>query len=142
MVGEFGDGYSCENLSRMTAPEKMLVFLCSSTMKAGDKKLGHRIASRLEAMGIATIGSLQNLSEQHNTPGDVQKHMLFINDCKSSCVKVLMHGFGKEKFLFLDVSPFSPGIDFDVDHYIQAEVIPTVNSKWKGISISAMAIRE
>lgn len=126
----------------MVVPEKMFVFLCSSTMKAGDRKLAHRIASRLEAIGIAAIGSLQNLSDQHIVSVHLQRPMLFINDCRSSCVKVFMHGFDENRFLFFNVSPFTSVIDFDIDHYINTEVIPAVNNKWGSIPTPVAAIHE
>lgn len=48
--------------------EKLLIFLCSGAAKAGNKKLSYRIATRLEALGIAGIGTLQDLSEQDVSP--------------------------------------------------------------------------
>lgn len=110
--------------------QKFLIFLCSGAAKAGNKKLSYRIASTLEAMGIADIGTLQNLSEQHSSVHELQKKMIFINDCRSGCVNVFTHGFDKEKFMYFDVSPHLTVSEFDISQYIQAEVFPKLNEKW------------
>lgn len=112
------------------ADDKMLIFLCSGAAKAKEKKLSYRIAIRLEAMGIATIGDLQNMSEQHSSSQEMQKRMLFINDCRSGCVNVFTHGFHKNNYIFLDVSPFLTATDFDIEQFIHSTVLPEINSKW------------
>jgi uncharacterized metal-binding protein len=110
--------------------KKFLIFLCSGAAKAGNKKLSYRIASMLETIGIGEIGTIQNLSEQHSSLPELQKDMIFINDCRSGCVNVLTHGIGKEKFIYLDVSPYLTVSEFDIDQYIQMEVVPKLNAKW------------
>jgi uncharacterized metal-binding protein len=114
----------------MPVIEKMLIFLCSGAAKAGNKKLSYRIASRLATMGIAEIGNLQNLSEQHAAPPELQKRMIFINDCRSGCVNVFTHGFDKNNYIFFDVSPFLTDAGFDVQRYINSEMINELNKKW------------
>jgi uncharacterized metal-binding protein len=86
---------------KMAESEKYLVFLCSGAAKAGNKKLSYQIASRLVAMGWAEIGDLQKLSQQHGSTIETQRRMIFINDCRSGCVKVLTHGFGKSMYIYL-----------------------------------------
>lgn len=110
--------------------ENPLIFLCSGAAKAGNKKLSYRIASRLAAMGIAEIGTLQDLSSQHSVSQALQKKMIFINDCRSGCVNVFTHGFHQDKYIFFDVSPFLTVNEFNVDHYISSEMLPRLNEKW------------
>jgi uncharacterized metal-binding protein len=110
--------------------EKLLVFLCSGAAKVSNKKLSYRIASRLEALGIAGIGTLQDISQQHATSAEHQKRMIFINDCRSGCVNVFTHGFDKSNYLFFDVSPFLTTLEFDIDNYIRSEILPKINEQW------------
>lgn len=110
--------------------EKLLIFLCSGAAKAGNKKLSYRIATRLETLGIAGIGTLQDMSEQHAASPELQKRMVFINDCRSGCVNVFTHGFDKNKYIFIDVSPFLTTAEFDIDNYIHSEIFPKLNDKW------------
>lgn len=110
--------------------EKLLIFLCSGAAKVGNKKLSYRIADRLKTMGIADIGNLQNLSEQHSASQERQKRMVFINDCRSGCVNVLTHGFDKNSYIFFDVSPFLSVEKFDIEQYIHSEIIPQLTEKW------------
>jgi hypothetical protein len=114
----------------MAEVEKYLVFLCSAASKAMNKKLSYRIAAKLESMGKAEIGTLQNLSEQHALDHTLQKRMIFINDCRSGCVNVLTHGFDKSKFIYFDVSPFNSVVEFDIEHFISSEIIPKIIEKW------------
>lgn len=109
---------------------KYLIFLCSGAAKAGDKKLSYRIGSALMAMGAGEIGSLQNLSEQHSLASHLQRRMIFINDCRSGCVNVLTHGFDKNNYTYIDVSPYLGNKDLDVERYIADEIIPIINMKW------------
>jgi uncharacterized metal-binding protein len=120
----------------MTSIEKLMIFLCSGAAKSGSKKLSYRIAAQLEQMGIGDIGNLENLSDQHAAPEGAQKRMIFINDCRSGCVNVLTHGFGKDKYLFLDVSPHLHSSVFDIDHYINSEILPKLAEKWSETSNS------
>lgn len=92
--------------------------------------MSFRIASQLEEIGIGSIGNLETLSEQHAVPNDGRKKMIFINDCRSGCVNVLTHGFDKERFLYIDISPFTSVKDFDIAQYINLEVLPALNTKW------------
>ncbi len=114
----------------MAESEKFIVFLCSSAAKAEKQKLSFRVATRLEMMGLAVIGNLQNLSEQHSSSEENQKRMIFINDCRSGCVNILTQGFQKAKYLFFDVSPFAASKEFDIEEYIHSEILPTMNEKW------------
>jgi len=110
--------------------EKPLIFLCSGAAKAGEKKLSYRIASRLESMGLAEIGSLQDLSRQHATTPAEQRKMIFINDCKSGCVNVLTHGFDAVNYIFVDIAPFRSIADFNIEHYINTDLLPQLTKKW------------
>jgi uncharacterized metal-binding protein len=114
----------------MQESEKLLIFLCSGAAKAGHKKLSYRIASKLAGLGIADIGTLQDLSEQHSLSSAVQKRMIFINDCRSGCVNVFTHGFDKHRYIFFDVSPFLTAVEFDIENYINAEILPKMNEHW------------
>jgi uncharacterized metal-binding protein len=110
--------------------EKFMIFLCSGAAKAGNKKLSYRIAAQLEALGICDIGTVQNLGEQHSLDEECQKNMLFINDCRSGCVNILTHGFKKDRYMYLDVSPHIATIDFDISNFIKEEVLPKLTDKW------------
>jgi hypothetical protein len=114
----------------METSDKFLVFVCPSAAKAREKKLSFRIASRLNSLGHADIGRLQDLTAQHNTAPEIQKRMIFINDCRSGCVRVLTHGFDKNKFIYLDIYPYIDNTEFNVEYYISTEVIPKVLEKW------------
>ena len=111
----------------MSASFRFLTFLCSG---AGYKKLSFRIASRLQAMGLIDIGTLQHLSEQHATQPEQQRKMIFINDCRSGCVNVFTHGFVKENYIFLDISSHAGSTSFDIEHYIINEVLPRLKKQW------------
>lgn len=114
----------------------MVIFMCSGAAKAGSRKLSYRIAAQLETMGIADIGDLEKLSEQHSAPTPLQKRMIFINDCRSGCVNVLTHGFSKDQFLFFDVSPYLHLPTFDASGYVHQEILPKLNEKWNWIEKS------
>ena len=114
----------------MAQSEKFIIFLCSGAVKAGNKKLSFRIASQLETMGIAHIGDLKNLSEQHASSLEDQKNMIFINYCRSHCTKIFTLGFQKEKYLLFDVSPFKTSDEFDIKKYIQSEILPALSNQW------------
>jgi len=114
----------------MAASEKFIIFLCSGAVEAGNKNLSFRIASHLETMGIAHIGNLQDLSEQHSASEEDQKRMIFINDCPSGCVKVFMQGFQKEKYLYFDVSHFPASNEIDIPKYIHLKILPTLYDTW------------
>ncbi|HEY0656509.1 MAG TPA: hypothetical protein VGD65_25425 [Chryseosolibacter sp.] len=110
--------------------DKFIIFLCSGAAKAGNKKLSFRVASQLESMGVGELGSLESLSHQHTVDPAEQRRMIFINDCRSGCVNVLTHGFQKEKYVYIDVSPFLTAKDFDIIEFIQSEVLTTLHTKW------------
>jgi hypothetical protein len=114
----------------MMRSEKLLIFLCSKAAKEGNKKLSYRIASRLEGMGIARIGTLAELSRQHFNPAGFQTKMIFINNCRAGCLRVLTNGFDDDRYIYFDVSQFLMTPKFDIDHYINTEIIPKVNDKW------------
>ncbi len=114
----------------MNEGDRYLVFLCSGTIKTGSKKLSHRIASALVAMGCGAMGSLSDLSQQQRMPADQQRRMLFINDCRSGCVRMLTHGLNEQNYIYLDISAHAGSQTFDVDHFIATEVILRVKDKW------------
>jgi len=114
----------------MMRSEKLLIFLCSKAIKEGDKKLSYRIASRLESIGIARIGTFRDLSNQHFNSAEFQTKMIFINNCQAGCLKVLTNRFDHNRYLFLDVSQFLMVTEFDIDHYINTEIVPKINDKW------------
>ncbi|RAW02553.1 hypothetical protein [Pseudochryseolinea flava] len=109
---------------------KVLVFLCSGAMNAGEKKLSYRIATQLESLGIAELGSLQDLSRQHATSPGTQRRMIFINNCRSKCLHVLLQGINEEQYIFFDVAPYVNHPDFDEEHYVTSEVLPVLSEKW------------
>ena len=117
----------------MMRSEKLLIFLSSKAIKEGDKKLSYRIAARLESIGIARIGTLRDLSKQHFNSAELQTKMIFINNCQAGCLKVLTNGFDRDSYLFFDVSQFLMAPEFDVDHYINTEIVPKINDKWLGV---------
>jgi hypothetical protein len=114
----------------MMRSEKLLIFLCSKAIKEGDKKLSYRIASRLESVGIARIGTLRDLSKQHFNSTELQSKMIFINNCRAGCLKVLTNGFDDDRYLFFDVSQHLMVPEFDIDHYINTEIVSKINDKW------------
>ena len=113
----------------MTESAEIIIFLCSNAAKTG-KKPSYRVACQLNTMGIAAIGSLQHLSQQHDASSIAQKKMIFINDCRSGCVNVLTQGFAKEQYIFVDLSRIPASNDFDAEKYIDAEILPAMNEKW------------
>lgn len=117
-------------ITEVVESDKVLIFLCASAAKSLHKKLSGKVAARLEEMKIGEIGNLEMLSHQHSTPAEARKKMVFINDCRSGCVRVLTHGFQSGQYLFLDVSAHSHSITFDLDSYIISEVLPKINEQW------------
>jgi len=111
--------------------QQPLIFLCSGAAKSSNKKLSHRIADHLASIGFGEIGTLEDLSRQHATEASVQRRMIFINDCKSGCVKVLTHGFDEKNYVFFDISPLRAVEDLDIGRYVSAEMLPLLNEKWK-----------
>jgi uncharacterized metal-binding protein len=99
----------------MVEENMYLIFLCTGAAKAGDKKLSHRIASRLTTVIESCIGTLSDLQSQHSALPEDQKRMIFINDCRSSCVNVFTHGFEKDKYVYVDIANRAWETDFDVD---------------------------
>lgn len=116
--------------NQMTGDDRYLIFLCSGAAKAGEKKLSYRVASKLVSMVAGDIGTLQHLSEQHNLGSHLQKRMIFINDCRAGCVNVLTHGFDRDRYLYLDISPYKGQDEFDIERYLTTEVLPKINEKW------------
>ena len=114
----------------MMRSEKLLIFLCSKAIKEGDKKLSYRIASRLESFGIARIGTLRDLSKQHFNSAELQTKMIFINNCQAGCLRVLTNGFVPDRYLYFNVSKLLGLPEFDIDHYINTEIVPKINDKW------------
>lgn len=113
-----------------------LVFLCSGSMKSGDKKLSYRIAKQLQNMGVADIGNLEMLSIQHLIAAGIRRKMIFISDCRSACVKVLMHGFEADQYLFFDVSGLNEST-FSMSQFIAEEILPKISQKWNHIFSAA-----
>lgn len=110
--------------------DKVLIFLCESAANHSIENYPAKFAARLAEMKIVYVGNLEMLSEQHSAPVEARKKMLFINDCRSGCVRVLTHGFHSEQYLFLDVSAHSHSTTFDLDSYIISEVLPKINEQW------------
>lgn len=115
--------------------DTVLVFLCSGSMKSGDKKLSYRIAKQLQDRGVADIGNLEMLSIQHLIPAGLRRKMIFISDCRSACVKVLMHAFEADQYLFFDVSGLNEA-SFDIGQFISEKILPEIHQKWNHISMS------
>ena len=114
----------------MMRSDKLLIVLCSKAVKEGNKKLSFRIGSRLEGMGIARIGTFADLSRQHFNSVGFQTNMIFINNCRAGCLKVLTNGFDPDRYLFFNVSQFLGSPEFDIDYYINTEIVPKINDKW------------
>ena len=114
----------------MLESEKLLIFLCSGAAKAGNKKLSFRIASELVARGIGEIGTLEDLASQQIRPANKQQRMMFINDCRSSCVNILTVGIAQQNYVLFDVSPFLTATNFSIEDYLKGEMIPKLENKW------------
>lgn len=114
----------------MVESERLVLFLCSSAVKNGATKLSHRIASQLEVMGIAEIGNLEKLSAQRSVHFDFQNKMIFINGCRSGCLRLLTHGFNSEKYLYINVSTYLNTSSFNILEYIHSEILPKMHEKW------------
>jgi uncharacterized metal-binding protein len=110
----------------MSANTKAIIFLCSGTTKVGDKKLSHRIALQLQDMNIGEIGNLEILSQQHRSLPEQRRPMIFINDCNSSCVKLLTHGFESHQYLYIDVKEYKSQPDFDINVFIDNHILGKV----------------
>lgn len=106
--------------------EKALLFLCSGNTKLSDKKLSHRIATLLQEMNIGEIGTLEMLSVQRISSSGQRKKMIFINDCKSSCVKILTHGFHTDEYLYVDVASYKDIPGFDIQQFVEREIVPVI----------------
>lgn len=107
----------------MTEIDNVLIFLCSGTTKTNNKKLSHKIALQLQEMNVGEIGSLEMLKMQLESEPKDRKRMIFINDCNSSCVKLLTHGFDPTQFLYVDVAPYKHQEDFDIAGFIEENII-------------------
>ena len=110
--------------------EKLLIFLCTGVAKGKDIKLASKIASQLEELDLGEVGSIQDISRQHALPLEEQRNMIFINDCRSACVQMLMHGFDGRKYLFFDVAAFNDTEDFNVEDYIESKIMPVLDKQW------------
>jgi hypothetical protein len=124
--------YNCDYIfmiTEMVESDKVLIFLCASATKALHKKLSGKVAARLEELKLGKIGNLEMLSQQHSSPAETRKKMIFINDCCSGCVRVLTHGFQQGQYLYFDVSAHH-STTFDLDPFIYSEVLPKMNEQW------------
>ncbi len=104
-----------------------LIFLCSGTTKLTDKKLSHKIALHLVDIGVGEIGTLAALSLQHTVDTGQRRKMIFINDCNSSCVKLLTQGFENADYLYIDVAAYKNVTDFDIYQFSEKEIISKIN---------------
>ena len=112
----------------------MLIFLCSGAANIKHSKLSSKIAACLEDRQLGEVGSIHDLSAQKALPKDQQKNMIFINDCRSACVKMLMQGFDSSNYLFFDVSAFIGLENFNVEAYVTSQIIPVLNAQWANLS--------
>lgn len=106
-----------------------LVFLCSGSMDSGDQRLSYRIAKQLQDMGVANLGNLGMLATQRLHPPGCRRRMIFINDCKATCVKLLMQGFEDDQYLFFDISSRNES-KFDINQFIQ-EILHKMTRNWR-----------
>ena len=104
--------------------DHVVVFLCSGVTNLKENKLSHRIALRLQDMGIGELETLSTLSLQHSLSTATRKKMIFINDCNASCVKMLTHGFASDEFIYIDVAPHKNSNEFKIEEFIEDEVLP------------------
>ena len=107
----------------MSSNKKSIIFLCSGTTKVSDKKLSHRIATQLQDMNVGEIGNLQMLSEPRECDTRNMRPMIFINDCNSSCVKLLTHGFQADQYLYVDVAAYKHQPEFDIAQFIEDHIL-------------------
>lgn len=82
-----------------------LVFLCSGSLKSGSKRLSYRIARRLQEMGVASLGDVNLLLKASSHPLVHRRKMIFINDCRGACVKLLTRGFAEDLLTFVPLNP-------------------------------------
>lgn len=109
--------------------ERLLIFLCTAASKSNEK-LSSKIAARLEELEIGQVGSIRDLAAQHTLPLEQQRNMIFINDCRSACVQMLMQGLDGRKYLFFDLTAFNGAEHFNVEEYIESKIMPVVNKQW------------
>lgn len=113
------------------ADPKLLVFVCRKASSPNNDKVAYRIASALVKLGIAEIGDLSKLSMQHALPIEAQGKMLFLNECRAGCVRTLTHGFIEDNYIYFDIHWKACNPDFNIEHYVEAEIIPQINEKWR-----------
>lgn len=105
---------------------KFLVFVCTRTQTISEKRLSHRIAKYLEDNGVGEIGQIQNLGEQLTLAAGERRKMIFLNDCNSSCVKLLTNGFQSYEFVYMDVSGHKGNKDFEIEEFCKAQILPSL----------------
>lgn len=110
--------------------EKLMIYLCSGTVKAGVKKLSFRVASYLETLGVATISTLEELGRQKKIQSTSSLRLMFINDCKGGCITVLTQGLRHEEYIHLDLSAYRSAADFNISDFIQSHLAPLLKEKW------------
>jgi uncharacterized metal-binding protein len=120
--------------------ERVLIFLCSGASTHSTKKLSFRIAAYLQEIGVAEIGSLAMLAEQQSTDAGKRRKMIFINDCNSSCVKILTHRFDPSEYLYINVAPYKTVLEFDIREFVDTQVMPAFRSFEKSIESAALRI--
>lgn len=78
-------------------------------------------------MEIGIIGNLNMLSDQHSINTGSKEKMVFINDCSSACINVLLQGFQQEQYILFNIKK-EPTLN--IQNYIQSEILPKINEKW------------
>ena len=106
----------------MKESEKALIFLCSRAPKLDEKKLSFRIATYLEQCGLGELAGVEMLAFQQSSEPATRRKMIFINDCNSSCVKLLTQGFDAGTYLYLDVKEHRSNPGFDIEQFAREEV--------------------
>lgn len=89
-----------------------LIFVCAGT-SCKDEKISHKLADRLEYLGLAKRGNLKELSSITNP----DQRMIFLNDCKSACIRLLAADYPQARFL--DVRGLTGTLDELIAEYVR-----------------------
>jgi hypothetical protein len=99
----------------------ILLFLCRHSMKPTANTVASAIAKSLKSRGIAIIGTLGDLSVQHQKKVNERNPMLFLNDCSSSCMKVITARLDPNEYLYINVD----------ENTTENQILDHAIEKWK-----------
>lgn len=106
----------------MKQTEKPIAFLCAKG-KCIEDKLAYKIVRHLADSGEVEMGDLTTMHQDLPT---MKNFMIFINDCKASCVKLFTNGLDSSNYLYIDVSPFTKQSDFSIAEYAENEILSKI----------------